>query len=102
MGCSGIFVALGVAWLTVLIGRRVGDLLEMGPPFVADWANLNPGLARDCRIHRGSDFQLISLQFVSNFDTWLMNRHRSTQRLRRKAQQRDESVCEDTKRSRMR
>ena len=45
-GYSGTLVSRGVAWLTVLHGQKVGNPLEIGPFSVADWWNLNPGVAR--------------------------------------------------------
>lgn len=36
MGYSGTLVFLGVAWLTVLYGQKVGNALEIGPSSVAD------------------------------------------------------------------
>jgi hypothetical protein len=36
IGYSGILVFLGVAWLTVLNGRKVGNPLEIGQKTVAD------------------------------------------------------------------
>ena len=37
IGYSGILVFLGVAWLTVLNGRKVGNPLEIGQKTVADF-----------------------------------------------------------------
>jgi hypothetical protein len=37
MGYSGTLVFLGVAWLTVLNGQKVGNPLEISPVSVADW-----------------------------------------------------------------
>jgi hypothetical protein len=37
MGYFGVLVFWCIAWLTVLYGLKVGNLLEIGPFSVADW-----------------------------------------------------------------